>query len=200
MSGYVFLFDLDATITRQEILPAVSRKLGVFEKNFSLTKRTMQGEIPFKQSFLDRVELLKKFPVSQVSRLVDEIPVNEKLVEFITNHRQRCYIVTVHLDVWIQEMIKKMGMEDHLFCSRALVRNDYIQDVSDILDKNTVINQMNLPFVAAGDGNHDAEMIQAAEIGIGYGGVHDVSPAVLAVASHVICQEDKLAEFLERLL
>ena len=63
-----------------------------------------------------------------------------------------------------------------------------------------MISQMVLPFVAVGDGNNDAEMIEAAEIGIGYGGVHDIAPAVLASASHVIYQEDKLVEFLERLV
>lgn len=200
MSGYVFLFDLDATITRQEILPAVSRKLGVYEKMSFLTECTMRGEIPFKQSFLQRVELLKEVSVSQVRRLVGEIPVNEKLVEFMAENRERCYLVTVHLDIWIIDLVRRIGMENNLFCSKALVKNDHIQDVVSIVDKNAVMNQIRLPFVAVGDGNHDAEMIQAAEVGIGYGGVRQVAPAVLACASHVVYQEEKLAEFLERLL
>ena len=91
-------------------------------------------------------------------------------------------------------------MEKNTFCSKALVEHDYIQDVSSIVDKNAVIGQMVLPFVAVGDGNNDAEMIEAAEIGIGYGGVREIAPSVLACASHAVYQEQKLVEFLERLI
>ena len=43
-------------------------------------------------------------------------------------------------------------------------------------------------------------MVEAAEVGIGYGGVREIAPAVLACASHAIYDEEKLVEFLERLL
>ena len=80
------------------------------------------------------------------------------------------------------------------------MKNDCIEDVFNIVDKNAVISQMVLPFVAIGDGNNDAEMIEAAEVGIGYGGVREIAPAVLACATHAIYEEEKLVEFLERLL
>ncbi len=199
-SRYVFLFDLDSTITRQEILPTIARQFGVFEEMSTLTECTMRGELPFKQSFLQRVELLKQIPVSEVCELIGEIQLNEPLVEFIRRHQNRCYIVTGNLDLWIEKLIQKLGMEKNTFCSKALVEHDYIQDVSSIVDKNAVIGQMVLPFVAVGDGNNDAEMIEAAEIGIGYGGVREIAPSVLACASHAVYQEQKLVEFLERLI
>ena len=199
-SRYVFLFDLDSTITRQEILPTIARQFGVFEEMSTLTECTMRGELPFKQSFLQIVELLKQIPVSEVCELIGEIQLNEPLVEFIRRHQNRCYIVTGNLDLWIEKLIQKLGMEKNTFCSKALVEHDYIQDVSSIVDKNAVIGQMVLPFVAVGDGNNDAEMIEAAEIGIGYGGVREIAPSVLACASHAVYQEQKLVEFLERLI
>lgn len=200
MSRYIFLFDLDSTVTRQEILPTVSKKLGLYEKMSSLTESTMRGEIPFKQSFLQRVDLLKDVPVSEVCQIVQEIELNGLLVDFIKRNQERCYIVTGNLDVWIEGLVKKLGMGKNTYCSKALVKDDRIQDVFSIVDKNAVISQMLLPFVAVGDGNNDAEMIEAAEIGIGYGGVRSIAPAVLACASHAIYREDKLVEFLERLL
>ena len=200
MSRYIFLFDLDSTVTKQEILPTISKKLGIYEKMTELTESTMSGEIPFKQSFLRRVELLKDIPVSEVSDMVSRIQLNNHLVEFIQNNQERCYIVTGNLDVWIDGLIKKMGMERNTFCSKAIVKNDCIEDVFNIVDKNAVISQMVLPFVAIGDGNNDAEMIEAAEVGIGYGGVRGIAPAVLACATHAIYEEEKLVEFLERLL
>ncbi len=199
MSRFVFLFDLDSTLTKQEILPTISKELGIFEKMSQLTESTMNGEIPFKQSFLQRVELLKNIPVSEVNRMIGKIQLNELLVEFVKKNQERCYVVTGNLDVWIADLMKKIGMEKNLFCSKALVKDDYIQDIFSIVDKNAVISQMVLPFVAVGDGNNDAEMIEEAEIGIGYGGVREIAPSVLACASHAIYDEKKLVEFLERL-
>ncbi|MFQ9532503.1 MAG: HAD-IB family phosphatase [Roseburia intestinalis] len=200
MSKYIFLFDLDSTVTRQEILPTVAKTLGIYEKMTSLTERTMRGEIPFKQSFLQRVELLKDVPVSEVNELVSKIQLNEKLVEFIQQNQDRCHIVTGNLNVWIEGLMQRMGMERNVFCSKAIVKDNHIENVFSIVDKNAVISQMILPFVAVGDGNNDAEMIEAAEIGIGYGGVRNIAPAVLACASHAIYNEEKLVEFLNRLL
>lgn len=200
MSRYTFLFDLDSTVTKQEILPTISKRLGIYERMSELTESTMRGEIPFKQSFLQRVELLKDVPVSEVNEMVSRIQLNNHLVDFIQKNHDRCHIVTGNLDVWIDGVIRKLGMERNTFCSKAIVKNDYIEDVFNIVDKNAVIGQMVLPFVAIGDGNNDAEMIEAAEVGIGYGGVREIAPAVLACASHAIYDEEKLVEFLERLL
>ena len=200
MSRYIFLFDMDSTVTRQEILPTISKKLGMFERMSSLTESTMRGEIPFKQSFLQRVELLKDIPVDEVSRLIEKIELNERLVDFLQRNHNRCYIVTGNVDVWLDRRVKKIGMESNVFCSKALVQENYIQDVFSIVDKNAVISQMVLPFVAVGDGNNDAEMIEAAEIGIGYGGVREIAPAVLSCASHAVYKEGRLVEFLERLV
>lgn len=200
MSKYIFLFDLDSTITKQEILPTISKHLGIYRKMSELTESTMQGEIPFKQSFLQRVDLLKQIPISQINEMIGNIQLNELLVKFIKENKERCYIVTGNLDVWIENLVKKIGLENNVFCSKALVADGYIQDVFSVVDKNAVISQLVLPFVAIGDGNNDAEMIEAAEIGIGYGGVREVAPAILSCASHVIYDEKKLVEFLERLL
>ena len=97
MSRYIFLFDLDSTITRQEILPTIAREVGVYEQMSKLTESSMRGEIPFKQSFLQRVELLKQVPVSQVQDIVAHIDLNERLVDFIKEYKNRSYIVTGNL-------------------------------------------------------------------------------------------------------
>lgn len=199
MSRLIFLFDLDSTITRQEILPTIAKEAGVYEQMRNMTESSMNGEIPFKQSFLQRVELLKQIPVSKVQDIVSHIKLNERLVEFIKDNKSRSYIVTGNLDVWIDGLMAKLGMEKNVFSSKALVENDSLQEVFNIVDKDAVIRQMVLPFVAVGDGNNDAEMIEAAEIGIGFGGVRPIAPSVLACATHVVYQEDKLVDFLRKL-
>lgn len=199
MSRLVFLYDLDSTITKQELLPTVAKELGIYDKMVELTEQTMNGTIPFKESFLRRVEMLKSVPVSQVREIMGNISLNEKLVEFISKYRDRSYIITGNLDVWIEDLLKRIGMERKVFCSKAFVENDMLEDVISVVDKNAVISQMILPFVAVGDGNNDAEMIEAAEIGIGYGGVREVAPSVHTCATHVVYDEDTLVNFLNKL-
>lgn len=200
MSRYIFLFDLDSTVTRQEILPTIAKEAGVYEQMSSLTESSMCGQVPFKQSFLQRVELLKEIPVSKVQDIVANIELNDKLVEFIHANKNRSYIVTGNLDIWIEGLMTKLGMEKNVFCSKAVQDGNHMQDVFNIVDKDAVIRQMVLPFVAVGDGNNDAEMIEAAEVGIGYGGVRPIAPSVLECATHVVYEEDKLVDFLNKLV
>ncbi len=160
----------------------------------------MRGELPFKQSFLQRVDLLRGISISEVQEIVANIELNEKLVNFIEANKKRSYIVTGNLDVWIDGLINKIGMEKNVFCSKALLDGNYVQDVFNIVDKDAVIRQFVLPFVAVGDGNNDAEMIEAAEVGIGYGGVRPIAPSVLECATHAVYEEDKLVDFLNKLV
>ena len=51
MTDYIFLFDLDSTITKKEILPEIARKIGKEDEMRRLTEETMNGVLPFKQSF-----------------------------------------------------------------------------------------------------------------------------------------------------
>ena len=78
-----------------------------------------------------------------------------------------------------------------------MVKDGYIDKVFSVIDKSALTSQILLPFVAVGDGNNDAEMIDAAEVGIGYGGVRDIAPSVLSCASHAIYDEARLVAFLE---
>ena len=45
MSDYIFLFDLDATITKEEILPVISKKIGKFNEIKKITETTMRSII-----------------------------------------------------------------------------------------------------------------------------------------------------------
>lgn len=201
LSEYVFLFDLDATITRTEILPEIAIKIDKQQQMRELTEKTMTGEIPFDHSFLERVKLLSEIPVSTVRKIIADVPLNEKLVEFIRENRERCYVVTGNLDVWIKYLMTELGMDGHYFCSKAAVENDKIVSVDYVVDKAEVVRKFgNKPFVAVGDGNNDAQMIAAAEVGIGFGGVRNIAPAVLKCATHATYSEDRLCQFLRQLL
>lgn len=197
MSKKVFLFDLDATVTRAEILPMLAEQVGLLSEMRELTEKTMRGELPFKSSFLSRVEMLKSIPVSQVAEIVEKTPLNEEIVEFIREHKECCYIVTGNLDVWIRRLMKRIGLPmAHVMCSSASIQNDKLIAVNSVIDKGMVVKQFILPVVAIGDGSNDAEMARLAEVGIGFGGVRPVAYSLMSNATHVIYDEKKLCEFL----
>lgn len=200
MNSRVFLFDLDATVTKEEILPALAEQVGLLEEMQEMTEKTMRGEIPFQSSFLARVEMLKAIRVSRVAEIVEKTPLNEELVQFIHAHASRCYIVTGNIDVWIEELIKRIGLPmSHCYCSSASVSDDYIVSVNSVVDKEKIVKQFVVPVVAVGDGSNDAEMVRLADVGIGYGGVRPVAYSLMCNATHVICDEHRLCSFLHTL-
>lgn len=200
MSKKVFLFDLDATVSKVEILPMLAEQVGLLEEMRELTEKTMRGELPFKSSFLSRVEMLKSIPVNRVAEIVEQTPLNEEIVKFIQEHKECCYIVTGNLDIWIRKLMKRIGLPmAHCFCSSASVVDDRLVSVNSVIDKGMVVKQFILPVVAIGDGSNDAEMARLAEVGIGFGGVRPVAYSLMSNATHAIYDEKRLCDFLETL-
>ncbi|MTB64712.1 HAD-IB family phosphatase [Streptococcus sp. zg-86] len=200
MSDYIFLFDLDSTVTKQEILPTVSEKIGKVNEMRLLTEATMQGELPFKTSFLKRVDILKDIPVEEVRDIVNKIPLNKGIADFIRNNRDRCYIVTGNLDVWIEPLMNQLGMGEHLYCSKANVKDNKISHVVSVADKELIARQFVHPLVVIGDGDNDSGMARLAEIAIGFGGVREIAPSLLRNIDYAFFNDITCARFLEQLL
>lgn len=195
----IFLFDLDSTITRQEILPTIANMVGRGPQMRDLTEKCMQGALPFRESFLSRVNLLKDIPVNDVADAIAKIPVHEHVCEFVREHKKHCFIVTGNLDVWIEKLVERIGLEGNVYCSRGIVSEGQLLGVASVIDKRLTVEQFVGPLVAVGDGSNDADMISMAQVGIGFGGVRPIAPSVLEVCTHAIYREDKLCEFLKRL-
>ena len=200
MSDYIFLFDLDSTITKKEILTTISEEIGKLSEMRELTEATMRGEIPFKTSFLNRVKILSDINVSKVSDMVAEIPLNNEISKFIKNNHERCYIVTGNLDVWISKLMEKLNIKNNVYCSKALVKNDIIDDVINVADKELIAKQFVKPIVVIGDGSNDVGMARIADISIGFGGVRDIAPELKKIIDYEFYDDKLCAEFLKTLL
>ena len=200
MSDYIFLFDMDSTITGKEVLPEVAKKINRIEEMRRLTEATMMGEIPFRTSFLQRVEILSDIPVQEVNQIVSEIPLNDSIVNFIQKNRDRCYIVTGNLDVWINGLMKKIGMENHCYCSKADVVDDYISKIVSVADKELIVRQFVQRIVMIGDGDNDSGMARMSDIAIGFGGVRDIAPSLIRNIDFAFYDDKRCADFLWKLL
>ena len=200
MSEYIFLFDLDSTITCKEILPTIAEKVNRQKEMRELTEATMNGEIPFKSSFLKRVEILSVMNVSETRAMVAEIPLNENIAQFIRENRDRCYVVTGNLDIWINDLMRKLGLNDHVYCSRANYENDKITQVVSVIDKELTAKQFVQPLVVIGDGDNDSGMAQVANISVGFGGIRDIAPSLIQNIDYAFYDDNRCADFLRTLL
>jgi HAD superfamily phosphoserine phosphatase-like hydrolase len=201
MSDYLFLFDLDSTITRQEVVPVISSLVSAqaAEEMARITEDTMEGKLPFRESLIQRVALLSQVDVERVNDALREMPLNREILAFIHRHKDRCYVVTGNLDVWIRDLVKRMDLEGHVFCSKTQVREGKITQLVSIVDKGLVAQQIAAPFVAIGDGSNDAPMCALADIGVGFSGVRPIAPPLAKVVDHSFDNEGDLVAFLEGL-
>ena len=199
MQKRVFLFDLDGTITKEEILPKLAIEVGCYETIRALTEQNMQGKLPFKTSFLQRVEILKELPVSRAREIVEQIPLHEEVVTFIQENAECCRILTGNLDVWVEGLLERIGMAHRYESSQALVEGDRVVAVTQVIEKRRAAQDYLPHAVAIGDGDDDAALIGAAEIGIGFGAVRPIAVSVLENADYAVYSEEKLCQFLKRL-
>ena len=200
MSDYIFLFDLDSTITKKEILPTIAARIQKSDEMRELTEATMRGELPFKSSFLARVDILSVLPVSEVRKMVREIPLNEAVADFIRENSERCYVVTGNLDIWIKDLMKDLNLENHVYCSKADFVEDKITHVVSVIDKELTAKQFVQPLVVIGDGDNDAGMAKIADISVGFGGVRNIAPSLLYNIDFAFYDDRRCAEFLRTLL
>lgn len=195
---YRFIFDLDGTITTKEVLPIIAQELGIEQEMAILTKRTMDGEIPFDQSFTHRVNMLKHIPLSRVQQIVGSVTLSTPILNFLRENKERCYIVTGNLDVWIKVLIDTIGVS--CFSSEAQHKNNTLLGIKKIIRKRDVHEKIQGPIIAVGEGHNDVEMLEEAEVSIAYGGVHQPAPSVVEVADYAIYSDVQLCRFLKQLL
>ena len=96
-----FVFDLDGTLTEVETLPLIAETFKIGQEIAKLTEETIAGTIPFMESFIDRVNLLSSIDPTQISELLEQVPVNEELLAFIHEHQKSSAIATGNLFEWV---------------------------------------------------------------------------------------------------
>ena len=196
-----FCFDLDGTITQEEILPEIARNVGIHEEIEILTKITMQGLMTFDKSMKLRVKLLSTIPISDVQKVVSGIKINKDIQNFIKENKENCFIVTGNLDVWVKDFIEtNFGCD--FFSSQADYKNDMLIGINNIIQKSSAVKSLNDRFdsiVTIGDGMNDCSMFEAGDIGIAYGGVHPPVPTLIKLSDYVCYDGGTLVNLLNAL-
>lgn len=191
MLNTIIVFDLDGTITCQEILPAMAHELGIYAEMSSLTRQVLEGTVSFEESFRLRFEMLRSIPLSKVHEITNNIPLDEHIVKFIHEHTKICRIATGNLDCWIEPMVQKIGCQ--YFSSTSRIKNGEIV-LEAIMDKGKIMRELaashNARLIAIGDSAADVPMFKEADIAIAFSGVN-VNPRPLLEAADFTASNGK---------
>ncbi len=192
---------MDGTLTKLEVLPILAREISIEPEIAVLTRATIEGFLPFEQSFCLRVRLLKDLPITQVQNIIENIPLHNQIIEFIKINSQHSYIVTGNLDVWIKKLVKKIGC--NYYSSKADYIGNKLKGVQVILNKANAIkdlrNQGYERIIAIGDGMNDVSMFEQADIKIAFGGVHSPVLSLIKLADYITYHEKSLCNILNML-
>ena len=196
-----FCFDLDGTITRREILPAIASEVGLSEEIALLTRLTIQGLIPFESSFRLRCAILRDVPVSRVREIVAHIPLDPRIEAFIHENRDRCAVVTGNLDIWVGDLIERLGCASAT--SAGIAAGDRLNSVARVLRKDEARRTLRARgfanVVAIGEGFNDIPMFETADAGVAFGGVHPPIPEIVALSNYVVFGSKSLCRLLNTL-
>ena len=194
----MFLFDLDGTVTREELLPRIAESFGVLDEIKALTQRTIAGDVPFESSLRARVSILGGFPVSSVQDVVAGVELERCILSFMAENPGRCAVVTGNLDAWLAKLERMIPAPVH--CTQVVVKGDRVSGFIDIMDKRRVRELYpNHRLCAVGDGHNDLGMFEVSDYAIAFGGVHSPARSLLEAASHVTYSADTLCRFLSQL-
>lgn len=195
-----FLFDLDGTVTSEETLPIIANHFNCVEQISELTARTVQGNVPFIESFIRRVNILGAYSVSETTRLLSEVPLYPAIAKFIEEHKEDCVIVTGNLTCWCDGLFKKIGCQ--CYGSEALCEDDKVVKLKTILRKEQIVDQykaLGETVVFIGDGNNDLEAMRHANVSIATGLTHNPAQSLMSICDYVIFNEQALVRQMRQL-
>lgn len=196
----IYCFDLDGTITSQELLPLMAAELDLYEEISALTQATINGLIPFEQSFKLRCKLLSDVPTKKVQEVADKVKLNESIAQFVRENKDNCYVITGNIYEWIQPIVNKLGCK--IFCSEGKFKDGKLSGLEKIIDKGEVIKGLRengKSIISIGDGMGDVLMFQESDLSIAYGGVHEPIETLMKVSNYLVYNEDSLCRLLNTL-
>ena len=176
-------FDMDSTLIQTECIDELAMRAGVGDKVKEITERAMRGEIDFKESFKDRVALLKGLDVSVMQDIAEQLPITEgvdRLMAVLKRYGYKIAILSGGFTFFGEYLQRKYGI-DYMYANELEIDDNgkltgnYVGEIVDghrkaeLLKLIAQVEKVNLAqTIAVGDGANDLPMISEAGLGIAF--------------------------------
>lgn len=190
-------FDMDSTLIQTEVIDELAEKAGVGAQVREITERAMRGEIDFRESFKERVALLKGLDVSVMQEIAENLPMTEgidRLMKILKLMGYKIAILSGGFMYFGNYLQQKYGI-DYVYANQLEVGSDgkltgrYTGEIVDghrkaeLLKLIAQVEKVDLmQTVAVGDGANDLYMLRTAGLGIAF----HAKPKVKKDARHAL--------------
>ena len=190
-------FDMDSTLIQTECIDELAIRAGVGDQVKAITERAMRGEIDVKESFSQRVALLKGLDVSVMQDIAEHLPITEgadRLISVLKRCGYKIAILSGGFTYFGEYLQRRFGI-DYVYANELEVDDNgkltgrYLGEVVDghrkaeLLKLIAQVEKVNLAqTIAVGDGANDLPMISEAGLGIAF----HAKPRVVANAEQSI--------------
>lgn len=176
-------FDMDSTLIQTECIDELAMRAGVGDKVKAITERAMRGEIDFRESFKERVALLKGLDVSVMQDIAEKLPITEgvdRLMAVLKRYGYKIAILSGGFTFFGEYLQRKYGI-DYMYANELEIDDDgkltgnYLGEIVDghrkaeLLKLIAQVEKVDLAqTIAVGDGANDLPMISEAGLGIAF--------------------------------
>ena len=195
-SRRLICFDMDSTLIETEVIDELAERAGVGDRVREITASAMRGEIDFRESFTQRVALLKGLDVSVMEDIARNLPITEGLERMMTVLKRVGYktaILSGGFTYFGNYLRQKYGF-DYVYANELEIEDGHLTGryVGEIVDGRRKAELLRLlcqfesiniaQSVAVGDGANDLPMLNLAGLGIAF----HAKPKVKATARQSI--------------
>ena len=182
-SRRLICFDMDSTLIRTEVIDELADRAGVGEEVRRITESAMRGEIDFRESFTQRVALLKGLDVSVMKEIAESLPITEgveRLMSVLKRSGYKTAILSGGFTYFGNYLKQRFGF-DYVYANELEIGEDgrltgrYVGDIVDGQRKRELlrllcqVENINIAqTIAVGDGANDLPMLSEAGLGIAF--------------------------------
>ncbi|AWM14931.1 phosphoserine phosphatase SerB [Flavobacterium sp. NRK F10] len=175
-------FDMDSTLIQAEVIDELAELAGVGKQVKAITESAMQGEIDFKESFKQRMKLLKGLSEEVLKEVAVNLPITKgarRLIGTLKANGFKTAILSGGFTYFGHYLQKELGI-DYVFANELEIKDGvltggYIGEIVDGERKAQYLKELAQlegidinQTIAVGDGANDLPMINLAGLGIAF--------------------------------